>query len=97
MKENYNIIIEPVITAQTTEIKGGNNVYTFKIHPRATKIDVRRAVEQIFKVKVERVNCIYVRGKQRGMRGRGLGSTSNWKKAYVKIAAGQKIELFEGA
>ena len=72
-----------------------DSVYTFAVLQSATKIDIRRAVEKLFNVKVKDVNTMKVRGKDRRL-GRSIGRTSSWKKAYVKLVAGQKIELIEG-
>lgn len=96
MLNSYAVIIEPVITEKSTDARSAAGVYTFKIDPRATKIDVSRAVEELFKVKVLSVNCVNVKGKKRGMLRRGFGKTSDWKKAYVRIEPNKKIEIFEG-
>lgn len=70
-------------------------VYVFEVLSAATKIDIRRAVESLFKVKVLDVNTAKVRGKTRRI-GKSLGKTGSWKKAYVKLKSGQKIDLIEG-
>jgi large subunit ribosomal protein L23 len=71
--------------------------YTFEVDPAATKIDVKNAVEEVFKVEVTRVVAtLKVRGKVRRM-GRHVGRTPSWKKAIVTIEKGQRIPFFEGA
>jgi large subunit ribosomal protein L23 len=68
--------------------------YTFRVADGANKIEIRKAVEEIFNVNVKSVNTVSVRGKKR-RRGRYLGTTSEWKKAVVTLKEGQKIEAFE--
>ena len=90
-----DIIIRPVITE-----KGMQDItakkYVFEVAKNATKIDVARAVEEIFKVKVQKVNTVRVRGQLR-RQGRTEGYTRSWKKAYVQLTADSKaIEFFEG-
>ena len=89
-----DIILAPVITEKTHDLMD-KGTYVFKVHPRATKADIHNAVEDIFKVKVLRVNTSTMRGKPRRM-GFRAGRTSGWKKAMVSLAPGQKIEFFEG-
>ena len=89
-----DIIIEPIITEKSNDL-AAEGTYTFKVHPKATKADIQHAIEEIFKVKVERVNTISMKGKARRM-GYYSGRTSSWKKAMVTLAPGHKIEFFEG-
>jgi len=78
-----DIIIEPVITEKSNDaLQAGK--YTFKVNKKATKIDIARAVEKLFDVRVLDVNTIAVSGKQRRV-GRSVGKTSDWKKAIVSI------------
>jgi large subunit ribosomal protein L23 len=93
--EARDVIVAPRITEKAMADALGQQ-YTFVVHPQATKTQIRHAVEEIFKVNVLRVNTVNVRGKKRtfARRGRRLtGRTSDYKKAIVKIKAGQKIEL----
>ncbi|HTA56427.1 MAG TPA: 50S ribosomal protein L23 [Candidatus Acidoferrales bacterium] len=93
--EARDVIVAPRITEKAMADALGQQ-YTFVVHPQATKTQIRHAIEEIFKVNVLRVNTVNVRGKKRtfARRGRRLtGSTSDYKKAIVKIKAGQKIEL----
>ena len=87
------ILIAPIITEKAVGAKA-NSRYAFRVLAQATKIDVANAIEKAFKVKVIKVNTLKVRSKQR-RRGYQLGKTSSWKKAYVTLAAGQKIEELE--
>jgi large subunit ribosomal protein L23 len=90
-----DIILRPVITEKSSRLMEQNK-YTFEVHPRANKIEVRDAVPSLFKVKVVKVSTIYVRPKPKRM-GAFLGKSRSWKKAIVTVAAGERIEFFEGA
>lgn len=94
--ELYDIIRVPRVTEKGTRLREKNNVITFDVKIDANKLQVRKAVEGIFKVKVEDVTTVRVEGKKKRM-GQRLGRRSDWKKAYVTLKPGQKIELFEGA
>lgn len=87
------IIIEPVITEKSLSGRADSR-YVFRVNLNAEKIEIRKAIEKIFKVKVLAVNTTYVRPKQRVM-GKSIGRTSRWKKAYVTLASGQKIQELE--
>ena len=90
-----DIIIRPVITEKSMQ-DITKKKYVFEVAKSATKIDVARAVEELFKVKVEKVNTVRVRGQMR-RQGRVEGYTRSWKKAYVQLSADSKpIEFFEG-
>ncbi|HIZ84440.1 MAG TPA: 50S ribosomal protein L23 [Firmicutes bacterium] len=95
MKAAQDIILKPVITEKSmTGIPGKK--YTFKVATDATKVDIARAVEELFKVEVAKVNTISMRGQMRRM-GRYAGYTASWKKAIVTLKADSKpIEFFEG-
>jgi large subunit ribosomal protein L23 len=89
------IVLEPVVSEKSYEgISEG--VYTFKVHPDAHKTQVRQAVEQLFEVRVARVNIIKVQPKPK-RRGLIKGTRQGWKKAVVKLHPGFTIEFFEGA
>ena len=78
-----DIIIAPVVTEKSSgEIQDGK--YTFKVNKKATKIDIKNAVEKLFEVKVLNVNTVMVKGKEKRV-GRNVGKTSDWKKAIVTI------------
>jgi len=91
-----DIIRRPLITEKSTELRDDNNIVAFEVDRRANKIDVKRAVEAQFKVRVSEVRIAMVHGKVR-RQGRYVGRRPDWKKAYVRLAAGEKaIEFFEG-
>ncbi|MGA3038915.1 MAG: 50S ribosomal protein L23 [Vulcanimicrobiaceae bacterium] len=90
-----DVIIAPLITEKSMTGTMSQQ-YTFEVHPHATKTQIRKAVEEIFGVTVRKVNTIAVGGKHKSFARRGVrteGRTSNWKKAIITIASGQKIEL----
>ena len=89
-----DIIIRPVITEKSSSLMQDNK-YTFIVSPKANKVEIRQAIEQIFKVKVLAVNTIRVRGKVKRL-GRTQGKRPDYKKAIVKLAPGERIEFFEG-
>ena len=92
----YDIIKEPIITEKSMQLKEQFNKYTFKVAKDATKVDIKKAVEKLFSVKVEKVNTINVRGQLRRY-GRYEGYRASWKKAIVTLAEGSKtIEFFDG-
>ncbi|MBP2651557.1 MAG: Ribosomal protein [Firmicutes bacterium] len=94
MSNPRDILIRPLITEKTTNMMQENK-YTFIVPLKANKIEIRQAVEQIFKVKVLVVNTIRVMGKTKRM-GKTQGKRPDYKKAIVKVAPGQSIEFFEG-
>ena len=90
-----DIIVRPIITENSMD-GIANRKYTFKVANFANKIEIKKAVEQLFNVKVEKVNTISVKGKKKRM-GRSEGYTSDWKKAVVTLTADSKtIEFFDG-
>ncbi|MFA5720432.1 MAG: 50S ribosomal protein L23 [Acholeplasmataceae bacterium] len=93
MTKYYEIIKEPIITEQSTKMIEGENTYTFKVDKRANKIEIKNAVEHIFKVHVLRVNTVNVPRKFKRM-GQHEGFKPAYKKAYVTLAEGEKIDAF---
>jgi len=90
------IIRRPLITEKSTELRDERNIVAFQVDRRANKIEIRRAVEAQFGVKVAEVRVASMHGKTR-RQGRYVGRQSDWKKAYVRLAEGEKpIEFFEG-
>ena len=87
------IVLEPIITEKALSGRALSR-YVFKVHLNATKIDITRSIQQMFKVNVEAVNTVKVRPKRRVL-GRSIGQTSKWKKAYVTLKKGQRIEELE--
>ncbi len=95
MKDPYQIILRPLISEKSTTLKEKNREICFEVAPEANKAEIKKAVEKLFKVKVERVRVVNLKGKTRRV-GRNLGRTKDWKKAYVKLREGEKmIEFFE--
>lgn len=92
--ETRDILIRPIVTEKSTALMEQGK-YTFRVPLAATKIQIRQAVEQIFKVKVRAVNTMRYEGKLKRM-GRTQGRRSDWKKAVVTLKPGEAIELFEG-
>ncbi len=96
MENIHNIIITPLITEKGTTLRDNQNKYIFKVYRDANKIEIAKAVESIFKVKVLKVNTMVVKGKKRRM-GRFEGKRPDWKKAVVTVKKGDSIKAFEGA
>ena len=89
-----DIIIRPVLTEKTWRAIENEGKYTFEVHPDASKPEIKRAVEELFGVVVEKVWTARVKGKPRRTRlDRRYGRTRSWKKAIVKLAPGHKIDL----
>ncbi|MDR3354410.1 MAG: 50S ribosomal protein L23 [Synergistaceae bacterium] len=91
----HDIILRPIITEKSSRLMSLNK-YTFEVLPCANKIEIRRAVEDVFKVKVVSVHTIKVHSRPKRM-GRFSGRTRSWKKAIVTLLPGERIEFFDGA
>jgi large subunit ribosomal protein L23 len=92
----YQIILAPLVTEKSTGLKDSQRLLCFKVARSASKIQIKRAVESLFSVKVETVRTAQMHGKMKRV-GRSLGRRADWKKAYVKLKSGEKmIEYFEG-
>ena len=92
----HDVIRRPIITEKATILKEDEHTLCFEVDRRANATEIRRAVETVFKVKVEDVRVMNVRGKRKRL-GRFEGFRPSWKKAYVKLAPDQKmVEYFEG-
>jgi large subunit ribosomal protein L23 len=90
------IIRRPLVTEKSTLLRETDNVIAFEVDTNANKIEVKRAVEELFKVKVEEVRLFNVRGKMKRM-GRFAGKRRDWRKAYVRLKEGEKApEFVEG-
>lgn len=90
-----DVIIRPLITEKATRL-GGENKYAFEVRKHANKTQVKEAVEKGFDVKVTAVNVMIMKGKPFRVRGNRIKHGPDWKKAVVTLAAGDKLELFEG-
>ena len=91
----YDIIIRPVVTEKTSIQKEDFNQVSFEVDRRANRVEIRRAIEQIFNVRVDDVKTMQVKGKVK-QRGRIVGKRKDWKKAIVKLMPGERIDFFEG-
>jgi large subunit ribosomal protein L23 len=96
MKNLYEVIKRPILTEKTTSQKGEENKVTFEVDKRANKIEVRTAIEKIFKVKVVDVHTMVIPGKVKRI-GRFSGRRSDWKKAVVTLKEGEQLPFLEGA
>lgn len=92
----YQIIRRPLITEKSTINKENNNQLSFEVASRANKVEIRRAIESIFNVRVLKVRTLRMQGKKKRV-GRIIGKRRNWKKATVTLSPGERIEFFEGA
>lgn len=95
MKAFHHLIKGPLITEKSHLQKEVANKVTFKVDPKANKIEIRKAIEEVFKVRVLAVNTMRVKGKPKRL-GRNVGKRPDWKKAVVTLAIGEKISFFEG-
>jgi len=93
--EPYQIIRRPLITEKGMRCNEANNTVVFQVDPRANKIQIRRAVEVLFRVKVLQVNTVNMQGKKKRVRFHE-GKRPDWKKAYVTLREGDTITFFEG-
>ena len=93
MLDIYAVVKRPLITESALAKHDANNTYVFEVHPDANKIQIKKAVEKLFEVKVLSVNTARMHGKLKRM-GQRIAQRPDWKKAYVKLAEGNAIELF---
>lgn len=91
----YAVIIAPLITEKVTLVGAVGNQVVFRVRPHANKLAIKNAVETLFKVKVTKVRTIQYLGKERRV-GKFQGHRPAWKKAYITLAAGDRIDFFEG-
>jgi large subunit ribosomal protein L23 len=95
-KDPRTIILEPIRTEKTENVlAGGLNKYYFRVAVGANKIEIKKAAEELFKVKVLKCETIKVKGKTKRW-GRMSGKRADWKKAILTVKEGEKITLFEG-
>jgi len=92
----YDIIKRPLITEKTNIQKENYNQMSFEVERNANRVEIKRAIENVFKVTVDTVRTMQVKGKTK-QRGRIVGKRRNWKKAVVKLMPGERIDFFEGA
>ncbi len=91
----YDIIKRPLITEKTSIQKEAANQVSFEVDRRANRVEIKRAIEKIFNVKVSSIQTLQVKGKIK-RRGRIEGKRKDWKKAIVTLLPGQRIDFFEG-
>lgn len=95
MKTVYDVVIKPIISEQSMSVTMDKK-YTFEVHKDANKIEIKNAIEQIFDVKVDKVNTSIVKGKLK-RQGRTSGYTKTWKKAVVKLSEdSRELDFLEG-
>jgi len=95
MRSVHDIIVRPLVTEKSTDQLEKNGAYTFVVARDANKIEIGKAIEVLFNVKVREVRTMRYAGKQRRV-GRFVGRRAAWKKAVVTLRAGDTIEIFEG-
>jgi large subunit ribosomal protein L23 len=91
----YSIIKRPILTEKSTIARDEENKYFFEVDRRANKIEIAKAVEKLFKVKVLNISTMNVQGKKKRV-GKIMGKRNDWKKAVVTLAPGNSIEIYEG-
>ncbi len=92
--DRYRIVESPLITEKGTFVNESGNQVVFQVRTDANKIEIKHAVEKLFKVKVVKVRTANILGKTRRV-GRSMGNRPDWKKAYVTLGEGQRIDFFE--
>ncbi|MCX5888985.1 MAG: 50S ribosomal protein L23 [Deltaproteobacteria bacterium] len=95
MKAYHQLIKGPIITEKTHSLKEAGNKLTLKVSVKANKIEIRKAIEALFKVKVLGVNTMQMMGKKKRL-GKSDGKRPDWKKAIITLAPGEKIAGYEG-
>jgi len=94
--EMHRVLVQPLLTEKITALREKTNTVGFVVHPEANRVQIKQAVETLLKVKVEKVNLMNVRGKMKRL-GRFSGKRSDWKKAFVTLKEGEKLEMYESA
>lgn len=97
MEEITSIIIRPLLTERGTHLKETQNTYLFEVMRSANKLQVKKAVEHLFNVKVRHVRTVSMHGKLKRLGSRPAGRRPDWKKAIVALVHGETIQFFEGA
>ncbi len=94
--EMHRVLVQPLLTEKITGLREKTNTVGFVVHPEANRVQIKQAVETLLKVKVVKVNLMNVRGKVKRL-GRFSGKRSDWKKAFVTLKEGEKLEMYESA
>jgi large subunit ribosomal protein L23 len=95
MPTKYEVVVRPIVTEKSSVAYQERGEYTFEVHPAATKPQIRVAIESLFGVTVIGLWTLNMQGKEKRM-GQTVGRRPNWKKAIVKLKAGDSIPIFEG-
>jgi len=95
MKGPYEVVLRPLLTEKGTRLKEEGNQYLFRVAKTANKVEIKHAIEQLFKVTVVAVHTVQLRGKVKRL-GRFQGRRPDWKKAIATLKKGESIELYEG-
>lgn len=95
MNDKYGIIRGPLLTEKGTALQESHNQVTIRVAPHANKIEILKAVEALFNVKVDKVRTVNRKGKKKRL-GRFVGQASDWKKAIVSLSEGSKIDFLAG-
>jgi large subunit ribosomal protein L23 len=95
MKNLYDVLVGPLLTEKGAAMKENENKVLFRVSRQANKIEIKKAVEEIFKVKVDFVSTINCKGKKKRM-GKYEGRRADWKKAIITLKEGEKLEIIEG-
>ena len=88
------VVLGPLVTERSMAMRDDENKYAFRVHPRATKPQIRKAIEELFEVKVVSVSTMNVMGKAKRL-GRFAGYRPSWKKAIVRVHKDQQIEIYD--
>jgi large subunit ribosomal protein L23 len=96
MKTSYQVLLGPLLTEKGTLLKEDHNTFLFKVDKYSNKIEIKKAIEELLKVKVDSVRTINCKGKKKRL-GRYEGKRPDWKKAMVKLKEGEKFDFIEGA
>ncbi len=96
VRGEHDVLVQPLLTEKVTAIRESTNTVGFLVKREANRLQIKRAVEALLKVKVARVNVLNVMGKTKRL-GRFAGKRPDWKKAYVTLKPGEKLELYESA
>ncbi len=94
--ELHAVLVRPLLTEKITGLREATNTVGFIVHPEANRLQIKQAVEALLKVKVQRVNVLNMPGKLKRL-GRFSGRRSDWKKAFVTLKKGEKLEMYESA
>ena len=89
MKVIFDVIKKPCLTEKSNLLQEVENTVTFKVDPRANKVEIKKAVEELFDVKVKSVRTVPEKGKKRRVGIKSMGRTNDWKKAYVSLSEGE--------